>query len=68
MRRKPSLCQNLAAEKRYIYAQQHARASLKGTLPSMAINGKQVFELRHNIDPLFLQPTFDQLAQVGWVI
>jgi hypothetical protein len=42
MRRKPSLCQNLAAEKRYIYAQQHARASLKGILPSMAINGKQV--------------------------
>jgi hypothetical protein len=67
MRRKPSLCQNLVTEERYIYAQQHARASLKGILPSMAINGK-LFELGHNIDPLFLQPTFDQLAQVGWLI
>jgi isocitrate dehydrogenase len=59
MRRKPSLCQNLATEERCICAQQHARASLKEILPSMAINGK-LFELRHNIDPLFLQSIFDQ--------
>jgi len=52
MRRKPSLCQNLAAEGRCIYAQQHARVSLKGILPSMAINGK-LFLLRHKTDHYF---------------
>jgi hypothetical protein len=62
MRRKPSLCQNLAVEERCICAQQHARASLKGILPSMAINGKFLL-LLHNTDPLFLQPIFDQSAQ-----
>jgi YHS domain-containing protein len=35
-----------------IYAQQHARVSLKGILPSMAIHGK-LFLLRHNTDHYF---------------
>jgi hypothetical protein len=42
MRRKPSLCQNLAMVERCICAQLRARTSLKQILPSMTTNRKTI--------------------------